>query len=449
MNSDPGSIQPLIGHGILILFLTLIHALFAAAEIAFVSLNHTKMIERSLEGDKNAKRVLRLLEDSDDFLTTIQVVLVLAALFISAVASFHFTEYVANFLGSFQAARTVSMVLITLLIAFVMIVFGEMFPKAIAVQMPDETAMNTAGFILLTRRLFIPIIWLLSKATNGLKRIVPIDFEANDETMTRDEFRSFLEQSHQHEVIDMDEFSMLKGVLSLDNKIAREVMVPRTDAFMLDYDDPNVENIEAMLNSPHSRVPLYFEDKDNVLGIVHVKNLLQASKEKALFDIDLKDIINEALFVPETIYMDDLIFQMRRTHNQMAVLNDEYGGVVGIVTLEDLLEEIVGEIDDEYDESSQLIHQVNEKEWIVDGGTPLDKFNDFFHVEVDSEGVDTIAGYFITEYGNIPSKGEEAVVRVHQLLLRVESVEGSRIVSLHVQKETIEEILEETTTEKD
>lgn len=439
MSSDPGSMQPLIGHGIVILLLTLIHALFAAAEIAFVSFNHTKMLERSLEGDKKAKRVLRVLEDSDDFLTTIQVVLVFAALFNSAVASFHFTEIVADLFGAFQAARTISMVVITVLVAFIMLVFGEMFPKAIAAQMPDETARNTASFILFTRNLFIPIIWLLTKTTNLLKQIMPIDFSANEETMTRDEFRSLLEQSHQHEVIDMDEFSMLKGVLSLDNKIAREVMVPRTDALMLDYDDPNEENIEAMLNSPYSRVPLYDEDQDNILGIVHVKNLLQASKERALFDIDLKSIINEPLFVPETIFIDDLIFQMRRTQNQMAILNDEYGGVVGIVTLEDLLEEIVGEIDDEYDETNKLIEQIDEKDYIVEGSTPLDKFNDFFKVDIDSENVDTIAGYFITEFGNIPNKEEEAFVEVRGLLLKVGTIEGSRILNLHVQITNTEE----------
>src|SRR5699024_1349479 len=132
---------------------------------------------------------------------------------------------------------------------------------------------------------------------------------------------------------------------------AREVMVPRTDAFMLDYEDPNEENIQAMLETPHSRVPLYYEDKDNILGIIHVKNLLKASKDSHLYAIDLKDIANEPLFVPETIYIDDLIFQMKRTQNQMAILNDEFGGVVGLVTLEDLLEEIVGEIDDEYDQT--------------------------------------------------------------------------------------------------
>lgn len=434
MNSDPGSIQPLIGHGILILFLIFIHAVFSAVEMAYVSLNQTKILEQSLEGNKRAARVLRLLEDSARFLTTVQLVLVLASLFISAFASYYFTEQIAGLLGDFQSVQVVSMIVIVGVIAFLLLVFGEMIPKAVAAQMPDAIALSTSGLILLIRKILSPVIWFLSKTTNGLKRVIPIRFTANDESMTRDEIRTLLEQSHQHEVIDMDEFAMLKGVLSLDNKIAREVMVPRTDAFMLDYEDPNEDNIQEMLNSPHSRVPLYFEDKDNVLGIVHVKNLLQASKDRSLFTIDLKEISNEPLFVPETIYIDDLILQMRRTQNQMAILNDEYGGVVGLVTLEDLLEEIVGEIDDEYDESNPLIKQISETEYIVDGGTPLDKFNEFFEIEVESEGVDTVAGFFITQYGNIPNKGEEAIVPINGMLLYVEAIEGTRIISLRVQK---------------
>lgn len=447
MSSDPGSIQPLIGHAVLIICLIVIHAVFAASEIAFVSLNQSKMLERSLHGDKKAKRVLSLLEESDEFLTVIQVVLTLVSLFISAIAAFRFTELLNDLFNGFQFSSSVAMIAITLIVSYFMLVFGEQFPKAIAVQKPDETAMRMAGIIVLTRNLFIPVIWLLNGTTNVLKKITPMEFDADDEMMTRDEFRSFLEQSHQHEVIDMDEFSMLKGVLSLDNKVAREVMVPRTDAFMLDYNDPNDENIEAMLNTPHSRVPLYYEDKDNILGIVHVKNLLQASKHNSLFEIDLKQISNEPLFVSETIYIDDLIFKMKRTQNQMAVLNDEYGGVVGIVTLEDMLEEIVGEIDDEYDESNKLIEQINESEFVVDGGTPLDKFNDFFNTNIQSKDVDTIAGYFITEFGNIPSKEEDAFVQIDELLLRVKFVEGSRILTLHVEKIMHKKLSEEENNE--
>ncbi|MEC6748437.1 hemolysin family protein [Marinilactibacillus sp. XAAS-LB27] len=443
MNSDPGSLQPLIGHVALIVLLTVVYGIFAAVEMSLISLNQTKIIELSIEGNKKAKKVLLLLEKSDDYLIAVRIILTLAALFSSALASFYYTDYLAGMMGEFASARILSMIIITLIVSSVFLVFGEQLPKAIAAQDPDQTAMLLVGIVLIVRKLFIPIVWTLKMITKLMKKIIPINFDAHEDTMTRDEFRTFIEQSHHHEVIDLEEFSMLKGVLSLDNKIAREVMVPRTDSFMLDYEDSNKENIDAMLNTPHSRVPLYFEDKDNILGIVHVKNLLKASKDQALYDIDLKEISNEALFVPETIYIDDLIFQMKRTQNQMAVLNDEYGGVVGIVTLEDLLEEIVGEIDDEYDQTNSLFEEVTDQKYVVDGSAPIEKFNDYFGTKIESEDVDTIAGYFITEFGSVPSKNDDAFLKLEDLLMKVDSLEGSRILTLRVEKIQFEDTLGE------
>lgn len=443
MNADPGSIQPLIGHVSLIVCLTLVYGVFAAIEVALLSMNQTRIIELSIEGNKRAKKVLKLLERSDDYLIAVRTILTLTALLSSAVASFYYTDEFATILGDFVYADAISMALITLLVACFVLVFGEQLPKAAAAQNPDQTALMLVGLALFVHKIFIPIVWVLRTITNGLKRILPFDFNSHEETMTRDDFRMLLEQSHHHEIIDLEEFSMLKGVLSLDNKIAREVMVPRTDSFMLDYEDDNKDNIDEMLNTPHSRVPLYYEDKDNIIGIVHVKNLLKASKEKPLYEIDLKEISNEALFVPETINIDDLIFQLKRTQNQMAILNDEYGGVVGLVTLEDLLEEIVGEIDDEYDESYKLIEQINDQEFIVEGAAPIEKFNDFFGTTIESEDVDTIAGYFITEFGSVPGKDDEAFLKLEDLLIRVDSQEGSRILTLRVEKTFKEDPLEE------
>ena len=433
MNGDPGSTWPLTRQIILVVILVAINALFAAAEMAFVSLNQTKINELSSLGNKKAMRVMKLLENSDDFLHTLHVVITVAGFLNSGFAAYHFTSFFTPFIGKFNGASELVIVLMTLIIAYLTLVFGEMYPKEYALQLPEKTAMNLSGIIVVMQTLLKPFVWLISASTNLLKKITPVEFDAEKETMTRDEFRSYLDQSRQNEVIDIAEFSMLKGVLSLDNKIAREVMVPRTDTFMLDYDDGNDINIEKLLDVQYSRVPIYFEDKDNILGVVHVKNLLKASKEKTLKTIDLKEIMNEPLFVPETIYIDDLLYELKRTRNQMAILNDEYGGIVGIVTLEDLLEEIVGEIDDEYDEIYQSIVPMEGKSFLVDGALPLDKFNDYFQTKFDSEDVDTIAGYFITEFGSIPQNGETAEIETDTLILRVNKVEGSRIIHLVVE----------------
>ena len=447
MNSDPWSIQPFIGPLTVIISLIVLHGFFSAAEMAMVSINPNRMMEESLDGSTKAKRILRILDNADEFLTTIQVGMSLSALFTSGMTAFLIAQLVGSLENPVLSSQVFVLVISAVILTYLLLSFGEKLPKAIAKQNPDEIAMKLSGMVLGLRYVSLPFVWLVDVTVKGIKHILPMEFTKDDETITRDEFRSFIEHSHQHEVIDIDEFSMLKGVLSLDNKIAREVMVPRTDAFMLDYDDPNEENIEAMLETPHSRVPLYFEDKDNILGIVHVKNLLQASKHKPLYSIDLKQISNRPLFVPETIFIDDLIFQMKRTQNQMAILNDEYGGVVGIVTLEDLLEEIVGEIDDEYDETNNLIEPLQDLTYSVDGSTPLDKFNDYFDTMIDSEDVDTIAGYFITEFGSIPAESENAFIEVGEMRLTVSKMEGSRISTLIVKKN--EEENEDNTTEKE
>jgi len=434
MNSDPWSIQPLIGPILIIVGLIIVHALLAAMEMAVVSVSSVTIMEESIEGNQKAKRVMRILENSDNYVTSIQVAVTLTALMISGVSIVVFTHVLNQTTRSLLQTSPAVFVISTIVVTYLLMLLGNKLPRAMAAQNSHKAIMSLSGLLVIIHVILKPIVWLIQLSLRGLKHVLPMTFDDNKEAITRDEFRTFIEHSHKHDVIDMDEFTMLKGVLSLDNKIAREVMVPRTDAFMLDYDDPNEENIQAMLETPHSRVPLYYEDKDNILGIVHVKNLLQASKNQPLLTVDLKEISNPPLFVPETIYIDDLIFQMKRTQNQMAILNDEYGGVIGIVTLEDLLEEIVGEIDDEYDKTNKLIEEIGEFLYSVDGATPLDKFNDFFETSVDSEDVDTIAGYFITELGSIPEENETSVISAGNWNLTVEKMDGTRISSLFVKR---------------
>ena len=434
MTPDPGSDSSLSVQIILIVVLTAINALFAAAEMAFVSLDKGKINEKAINGDKKAKNVLKLLGNSDNFLSTIQVAITLAGFLNSASAATSLANRFMPLLGDIPGASTIAVVIVTIIISYITLVFGELFPKTVALQRSESVALGTAGIILAVQKVMMPFVKLLSLSTNMLKKITPIEFSEEEEKMTRDEFRSYLEQSQKDEAIDIGEFSMLKGVLSLDTKMAKEVMVPRTDTFMIDYDDGNEENIPKLLDIPYSRVPVYFEDKDNIIGIIHVKNLLRESRNRNIDEIDLKDILNEPLFVPETIYIDDLIYELRKTRNQMAVLNDEYGGVVGIVTLEDVVEEIVGDIDDEYDEVYALIEKINDNRYLVDGSTQLSKFNEFFGTSLESSDVDTIAGFFIIEYGNIPRDGDDAFVEYENLLLKANEIESSRISNLIVER---------------
>ncbi len=210
---------------------------------------------------------------------------------------------------------------------------------------------------------------------------------------------------------------MLQGVFSLDTKVAREVMVPRTDAYMVDINDNVGEIIEDILKQNYSRIPIFDEEKDKVIGILHTKNLLKGAYKQGFANIDLLTLLQEPLFVPETIFIDDLLYEMKKTQSQMAVLLDEYGGVVGIVTLEDLLEEIVGEIDDESDEVETLYKKVSDSEYIIQGGMLIEEFNEAFDTNLHMSDVDTMAGYLITALGEIPEEGEKLTFEVDNLTL--------------------------------
>ena len=428
---------------VVIIILTLINAFFAAAEIAFVSINKSKMNQYALEGDKKAERVLKLLENADDFLATIQVAITFAGFLSSAQAATSFTVVFANYLPDFAGATTVATVIVTLILSYFTLVFGELFPKQIALQMPESIAMGTSGTIALTQKIFRPFIWLLSASTGLLQKVTPIDFTETEEKFTREEMRVIIEQSRKSDVFDMDELDMMEGVLSLDSKIAREVMVPRTDTIMVDVDATYEESLTRVIDSPYSRIPLYKDEKDNVIGILHSKNLLRAASENGFENIDLMEISNRPMLVPSTIYTDDLLIEFQREQQHMAILIDEYGGVEGIVTMEDLLEEIVGEIDDESDVTTLGdIRVIDDFNYFINGAIAIDDFNHYFKANLELDEVDTIAGYIIHHIGYVPDVNERVSIRVNDYVLTTSDIQNGRIYSvlLNIDEERMIEV---------
>lgn len=437
MNGDPSG-QSITSYIIIVLILLLANAFFASAELAFVSLNRNKISEMAKKGDRKARRVLKLLEKPDDFLATIQVAITLAGFFNSASASANFVIYFEPLLGSIKGWQTIATIIITLVLSYLTLVLGELFPKQVALQMPEQVARVTSGMIVLVQVIVTPFVWLLSASTGLLKKMSPIDFTKQEETLTRDEMRAILAQSRGQGAIDPSEFTMMEGVLSMDTRLARELMVPRTDTLMLDLDDELNYNVELVLDSPYSRLPVYEDDKDNIIGVLHMKNVLKASKENGFDALDFRSLVNEPLFVPSTIYIDDLLVEFRKQQTHMAILKDEYGGVEGIVTLEDLLEEIVGDIEDEYDEIQRLSRKMDEKNYLVNGKMKLQKFNQLFQTDIESDEVDTIAGYIIEEIGYFPEDEARVSVRIGEYILTTDKIENGRILSVHVEQKSIE-----------
>lgn len=423
---DPGS--PLFGSILLILLLTLINAFLAGAEMAFVSLNPAKIKELADSGDRRARKVQKLLSSPDDFLSAIQVGITFAGFFNSASAARSFVGLVMPALGKIPAAETIASLIVTLVISYVSLVLGELYPKQLALQVPENYARFSAGAILFLRGAFMPFVRLLNISVNLLKKLTPIDFQKKQEKLTRQEMKLLLSSSRNDGAIDTEEFNMMRGVMSLDTRLVREIMVPRVDTDMLDAEDPLEKNMELLLTLLRSRIPLYEGDKDNIVGIIHLKDVLlnlQALNEGRL---TLKDISRPALFIPDTMYTDELLVKFQKSKQHLAVLVDEFGGVSGIVTLEDLLEEIVGDIRDEYDEEDDTAMQIiSPTEAILLGSLPLSDVNRAFDLDIRSDSADTIAGYIIQRLGYIPKPNETPEIAGEGYTLKVLRAANTRI----------------------
>ena len=427
---DPSS-QTLLLQFLLLVVLTFLNAFFSAAEMAMVSLNRARVEQKAEEGDIKYIRLLQVLENPNNFLSTIQVGITLINILSGASFADTLGRVFSSLMGNSKTAHAIASFLALALLTYVSIVFGELYPKRIALNLKDDLAVRAAPFIIFLGKLVSPFVWLLSASTNLLSRITPMKFDDADEKMTR------------------DEIEMLQGIFSLDELMARELMVPRTDAFMVDIQDDTKEIIESILKQSFSRIPVYDGDKDNVIGLIHTKRLLNEGFINGFDNIVLRKILQEPLFVPETMFVDDLLKELRNTQNQMAILLDEYGGMAGLVTLEDLLEEIVGEIDDETDKAEIEVHEIGENTYIVLGTMTLNDFNEYFEVEIESDDVDTIAGYYLTGVGTIPDPKERISFEVEsqnkKLVLTNDKVKNGRVTKVKVEVSEQVEADEEVT----
>ncbi|EPM8374794.1 hemolysin family protein [Listeria monocytogenes] len=434
MNPDPES-QQIILQLILIVVLTMLNAFFASAEMALVSLNKNRVKSQAETGDKKAVMLAKLVDDPSKFLATIQVGITLAGFFSSASAATSIATRLESVFGGSSFAKELSIIVVTIVLSYITLVFGELYPKRLALQKSEKIARVSVRPIMAVGVVLRPFVKFLSFSTDILVKLTRMEKNTDNEKMTREEMQLLIETGRRDGVIEVEELQMLRGVFEMDNKYAREVMVPRTDAFMVDAEIESEELCDALLSENFSRVPVYTGDQDSVLGILHMKDFFAEARKSGFENIDVKALVKDAYFAQETMFIDDLLKNMQRTRNQMAILMDEYGGVAGIVTVEDLLEEIVGEIDDENDVFSDEVKKIDETTFIVEGRMPLDDFNEMFHVELPSRGVDTVAGFVLTLTGTIPEEDDKVVVEHGTLRFTVEEMNDARLVSVRVEKD--------------
>lgn len=426
---------------ILILLIT-IDGLLSASEIAYISMSKQHMKKWAQEGNKKAQKVLNLVEDQEYLISSVQSIKLLTEI----IAIVYYTAIIIGQSGSsnilsFISSIELQIVVFIILITTLFVVFGIKLPRRIAAQIPDKVALKLVNFVRLIKIIFKPFAWLINSIIVGIQKVLPIDFNERNERFTRDEMQAILLESHSEGSIDIDEFTMLEGVLSLDEKIAKDVMVPRTDAQMLNVDDDIKENIDEILESPYSRIPLYKEDRDNVIGVLHTKTLLKTMRLNDEEKINLLNVSFDPLFVPSTMYIDDLLVEFKRHQQHMAILIDEYGGVEGIVTMEDLLEEIVGEIDDENDiERIGDIRRIDANNAFVNAGIDIEDFNKYYRLNISEDDIDTLAGAIIREIGYVPSRTERIRIRVRDYVIQTLRVESGRIYTVKITEDPTQAI---------
>jgi len=420
----------------LIFILVVINAFFSATEMAVVSLNKNKINYMANDGDKRAKLLVRLLKEPNKFLATIQVGITFAGFLASASAAVSISAHISIFIKKINIAfishvsDEISLVIVTLVLSFITMVLGELLPKRIALQNSEKIALFVARPIIIISKIIIPFVKILTVTTNFFCSILNLDNDSNEEKVTEEEIRMMIDVGEENGVLNETEKEMIDGIFEFDNTLAKEIMTPRTNVFSINIKTPIIELMDSILEEQYSRMPVYEDETDNIIGILFMKDLFSAMNKKELEHIDIKEILRPAYFVPETKNIDILFRELQKSKNHMAILIDEYGGFSGIVTIEDLIEEVMGNIFDEYDEdyeSSEYIKKVDNSTYMVSGLVGIDEINEKLELNLPSEHFDTVGGFVIDLIGSIPKEDEEHIVEYENLTFRVEKIDEKRI----------------------
>lgn len=414
-----------------IVLLILVNAFFAMAEMAMVSANKVRINVEAEKGNPRARKLQKILQRPSNFLSTIQVGITLAGFLASAQAATGIAEEVTLLFASLniRVNQQVSIVFITVILAYFTLVFGELLPKRIALQNSEKIAMTLVPIIGFVAMLLKPFVFFLSFSTNLFARLFGIHSDKLEENVSLEEIRSIIEVGKEKGVINETERDMLDGIFEFDNRLAREIMTPRTEVEMIEITEPTNNVISKVTNGNYSRIPFYLDEVDNVIGILYIKDLFRQLINKGKPG-NIEDILRKPYFAPENKYIDDLFKEMQVANAQMAILLDEYGGFSGIVTIEDILEEIVGNIYDEHDVFDEYINKVTDNIYLVDALVSIDDFNDSLGFEIESENADSIGGYVIERLGRVPKKGDAVFYEGHEF--KVQQMAGKRIKVLKI-----------------
>ena len=451
MGTDPGSIIVKI---VTLFALIFVNAFFSMSEMAIVTLNDNKIDKMAEQGNKKAKQIQKLTENTSSFLSTIQIGVTLAGFLTSATAAQSFAEMLTNAIAKTSVVEVIptgvisgfSTVVITLIMSYFSLVLGELVPKKVAMNKPEKMAFMAAPILVFVAKVTRPVVKFLALSTNGVLRLMGIDPHADEEVVTEEEIRMMVDVGGEKGVIEDTQIEMINNIFEFDDIDVADIMTHRTDMVCIDDDEPLSEAVKLSIENGFSRIPVYEEDPDDIVGVVYIKDFLKYVGTNLPKTKTVKDMMRPAYYVPETKRCGELFTEMTEKRVQMAVVIDEYGGTAGIVTLEDLLESIVGNIQDEYDQEDEEISIINDTVFEVDGITDIEEVEEHTGKKFPEGDYDTIGGYIISVLGFLPEDGQMNEVQFENVKFTVLNVEERRIGKVKVEilpeEKKVEEIEE-------
>lgn len=418
---------------IILVILILINAFFAASEIAFISLNDTKIELMAKDGHKKAKRIAKMLKTPSKFLATIQIGITLAGFLSSAFASDAFAEKLAPVLYgvfpsiSLETWKGIAIIIITIVLSYFTLIFGELVPKRIAMKKSELIAFGSIGIIQFIAIVTSPFVKFLEFSTNIVSKLFGVT-GTEEEVVTEEEIRMMVDVGQEKGTIEENEKEMINNIFEFNDRTVSEIMIPRNEIFAL---DSNLAMADAILeiaeDYKYSRIPVYKENIDQIIGILYIKDMLLEQKNK---NTKIKNIVKDVYFVPETKKVDELFSEMRKNKKQIAIVIDEYGGTAGLVTMEDILEEIVGDIFDEFDEFENEYEKIDENTYILDGGIPIYECKKILDIDIPEGDYETLSGYLIDALGRIPEEKEKPVIEIDNVVYKIEKIENKKIIKV-------------------
>lgn len=398
--------------------------------MATVSVNKNKIKMLAENGNKNAQLLQELLKEPTKFLSTIQVAITLSGFLASASAATSFSaplDILMTKLG-IPYGETIAIIIVTVVLSFFTLVFGELVPKRIALQKAEAISLFTVKPVLFISRLTSPFIKLLSFSTGLVLQVLGMKAENLEENISKEEIKSMVEAGQANGVFNETEKEMINSIFEFDDILASEIMIPRTDVYSIDIDASIGEYLDELLETKHSRIPVFEGDIDNIIGVLYIKDLILEARNKGFENVDIRSILRKPYLVPESKNIDTLFKEMQKSKKYIAILIDEYGGFSGIVTMEDLVEEVMGNIDDEYDDNEPKLEKIDNHIYLVDGLYPVDELIDILNIDIVSKNHNTISGYLIDTLGEIPDNSYlDKEIKINNTIFKIKSIKENRI----------------------